>query len=75
MKQDLAPLSKTVHDAYHSGLDKVFPRQRGTVYYQNLSPEGKVQALKDLHDYTNAFDSKYGTKLLDATKANGFKLR
>lgn len=74
IKQELVPLSKSVHDAYHGGLDKILPRQRGTVFYQNLSPAGKAQAMQDLHDYTSAFDTKYGTELIDAMYKNGFKV-
>jgi hypothetical protein len=62
-QQILEPLPKAVHDAFHSGLDKILPRQAGTKYYEKLSPEARRQLLKDLSDYTRAFDAKYGTQL------------
>jgi hypothetical protein len=61
-----------VHDAYHSGLDKIFPRQRGTAYYENLGPAARQQMQRDLADYTKAFDSKNGTQLYDSMIRNGF---
>lgn len=30
LQQILEPLPKVLHDAYHSGLDKILPRQAGT---------------------------------------------
>lgn len=71
-KQDLVPLPKTVHDAYHSGLDKILPRQKGTSYYQSLKGEARIQMYRDLAAYTKAFDQKYGTKLFEAMLKNGF---
>jgi hypothetical protein len=70
-KQDLVPLPKSVHDAYHSGLDKILPRQRGTAYFDSLTGKAKEQMYRDLIDYTKAFDAKYGTKLYDAMIKNG----
>ena len=72
--QDLVPLPKSLHDAYHSGLDKILPRQWGTAYYENLAPAARDQVLRDLGDYTKAFDAKYGTRLYDAMLHNGFPL-
>ncbi len=71
-KQDLAKLSEPLHKAYHSGLDKILPRQRGTAYYDNLSPQAKQQLIRDLAAYTKAFDAKYGTRLYDSLVHNGF---
>lgn len=70
--QDLQQLPKSVHDAYHSGLDKILPRQRGTAYYENLSPAARQQMQRDLADYTKAFDAKNGTQLYDSMIRNGF---
>ena len=71
-KQVLERLPKSVHDAYHSGLDKILPRQWGTKYYDNLSDAARRQMERDLADYTKAFDSKYGTKLWQSMLDNGF---
>jgi hypothetical protein len=71
-KQDLAPLSKSLHDAFHSGLDKILPRQWGSAYYESLGPAARQQVLQDLGAYTKAFDAKYGTQLYDALLRNGF---
>jgi hypothetical protein len=71
-KQDLANLSEPLHKSYHSGLDRILPRQRGTAYYDNLSPQAKQQLIRDLAAYTKAFDAKYGTRLYDSMVRNGF---
>lgn len=71
-KQDLARLPKSVHDAFHSGLDKILPRQRGTAYYEGLSPAARQQTQRDLADYTRAFDAKNGTRLYESMLRNGF---
>ena len=71
-KQDLASLPEPLHKSYHSGLDKILPRQRGTAYYDNLSPQAKQQLARDLAAYTKAFDAKYGTRLYDSMVRNGF---
>ena len=70
--QDLQRLPKSVHDAYHSGLDKILPRQRGTAYYDNLGSAARQQMQRDLADYTKAFDAKNGTQLYDSMIRNGF---
>jgi len=64
--QELVPLARKVHEAFHGGLDKILPRQWGTKYYDNLPDVAKTQVYRDLADYTRAFDAKYGTKLYDA---------
>ncbi|HEY5569057.1 MAG TPA: RHS repeat-associated core domain-containing protein [Gammaproteobacteria bacterium] len=71
-KQDLVPLTKSLHDAFHSGLDKIWPRQWGIEYYEALSPAGRQQVARDLAAYTKAFDAKHGTQLYDAMLRNGF---
>jgi hypothetical protein len=71
-EQDLVALSKSLHDAFHSGLDKILPRQWGTAYYEGLEQAARRQVLGDLAAYTKAFDAKYGTKLYDAMIRNGF---
>lgn len=70
--QDLQRLPKSVHDSYHSGLDKILPRQRGTDHYKNLAPEARQQMQRDLTDYTKAFDAKNGTQLYNSMIRNGF---
>jgi RHS repeat-associated protein len=71
-EQDLVPLSKSLHDAFHSGLDKILPRQWGSAYYEGLSQAARQQVLGDLAAYTKAFDAKNGTQLYDAMIRNGF---
>jgi len=71
-KQDLAKLSESLHKSYHSGLDKILPRQRGTAYYENLNAQAKQQLIRDLAAYTKAFDNKNGTRLYDSMLRNGF---
>ena len=61
-----------MHDAYHSGLDKILPRQKGTKHYEGLSGAAKDKMYRDLGDYTKAFDAKNGTKLFDAMLKEGF---
>ena len=70
--QDLVPLSKSVHDAYHSGLDKILPRQKGAAYYESGTGAARQQMYQDLRDYTKAFDAKHGTKLFEAMLKEGF---
>ncbi|MEY2493785.1 MAG: hypothetical protein QOJ45_277 [Verrucomicrobiota bacterium] len=72
MQQILEPLPKSMHDAFHSGLDKIIPRQAGTSFYEGLSPVARRQMLQDLGDYTKAFDAKNGTHLYDAMVREGF---
>lgn len=72
-KQDLATLPKSVHEAYHRGLDALLPRTRGTPHYESLSPAARAQALRDLSAYTRAFDAKNGTTLYQSMLRNGFK--
>jgi hypothetical protein len=72
MQQILEPLPRRLHDAFHSGLDKILPRQAGTGVYENLSSAAQNQLLIDLGAYTRKFDAKYGTKLYDAMIREGF---
>ena len=72
LKQDLVPLSKPLHDAYHSGLDKILARQKGSSFYAKISGAARQQMYRDLADYTKAFDAKYGTKLYEAMLKEGF---
>ena len=71
-KQDLVKLPKPVHDAFHSGLDKILPRQWGKNYYDNLGAAERMQMLGDLDAYTKAFDAKYNTNLWQSMLNNGF---
>jgi hypothetical protein len=72
VKQELVSLSKSLHYAFHSGLDARVPKQRGTAYYESLGPAEKQQALQELATYTKNFDAEHGTKLYDALLKNGF---
>jgi hypothetical protein len=62
-KQVLERLPKSLHGAYHSGLDKILPRQWGKNYYDTISDAARKQMKRDLADYTKTFDAKYGTNL------------
>jgi RHS repeat-associated protein len=73
-KQILVNLPQALHVIYHVGLDKILRRQLGTRYFGKLSSETLKQINNWLAIYTVAFDSKYGTKLFEAMKNNGFKL-
>jgi RHS repeat-associated protein len=78
-EQKLAPLSKEVHRAFHTGLRFIFPMggktasgaQISGAYYRNLSPATLKQIHRQLALYTAAFDAKYGTSLLEVMKENG----
>jgi len=72
LKQDLVKLPKAVHDSFHSGLDKILPRQWGKSYYDDLGTAGRKQLELDLAAYTKAFDAKYGTNLWQSMLNNGF---
>jgi hypothetical protein len=72
VKQELVSLPKSLHYAFHSGLDGYLPKWRGTTYYERLGPAERQQALEDLAAYTKEFDAKNGTKLYDALLKNGF---
>lgn len=74
LKQDLVRLSKPIHDLYHSGLDKILPRQWSAKYYQALTGPARAQVMRDLATYTKAFDAKYGTNLYEMMVKNGFKV-
>ena len=73
-RQDLVPLPKSLHDSFHSGLDKILPRQKGTAFYDSLSGPARDRVLRDLADYTKAFDAKHGTSLYEAMLKEGFPL-
>ena len=63
-KQSLQKLSKELHDLYHSGLDKVLPRQikgGATAYYASLSGAEQSRNFQKLMEYTKAFDAAHGT--------------
>lgn len=71
-KQQLVSLAEKTHLAFHSGLDKILPRQWSTKYYAGLTGAARQQMLKDLASYARQFDAKHGTKLYDAMLRNGF---
>jgi hypothetical protein len=75
-QQLLEPLPKAVHDAFHSGLDKILPRQiRGgaTAYYASLPKAEQAANMAKLEAYIKAFDARYGTHLLEAAKREGMR--
>jgi hypothetical protein len=72
VKQELVSLPKSLHYAFHRGLDATLPRWKGTAYYESLDPTERQQALQYLATYTKNFDAEHGTKLYDALLRNGF---
>jgi hypothetical protein len=69
VQQLLQPLPKELHDAYHSGLDKVLPRQikgGATEFYDSLSAAEKAANMKKFETYTKEFDRANGTNLWEA---------
>ena len=71
-KQKLTNLQIDLHKLYHKGLDKLAPRQKGKIYYDNLSTPKMDQVLDDFKNFTDTFDKKYGTDLLNDARNNGF---
>jgi hypothetical protein len=72
VKQELVSLPKSLHYAFHRGLDEYLPKWQGTAYYESLGPTERQQALQQLAAYTKDFDAEHGTKLYDALLKNGF---
>jgi len=72
VKQDLVPLPKSLHVEFHRELDEYLPKQRGTAYYESLSPTKRQHAFQILATHTKRFDAKHGTKLYDALLKSGF---
>jgi hypothetical protein len=73
-EQLLEPLPKELHDAYHSGLDKILPRQiRGgaTDFYASLSRAERDVNMQKLETYTRSFDQMHGTHLWEAAVREG----
>lgn len=68
VKQRLVPLAPQMHNAYHSGLDKLLPRRLGGTFYQNAPRSSQELNRQILIDFTNRFDNYYGTDLSDALK-------
>ena len=68
----MVPLPKSLHDAFHKGLDEHLPRRLGTAYYESLGPTKRQQILQTLAAYTKEFDAKHGTKLYEALLKSGF---
>ena len=71
-QQILEVLPTGLHKAYHSGLDKILPRQVGGKFYENLSGDELKQIYRDFEAYTRAFDAEHGTRLWDAARREGF---
>jgi hypothetical protein len=71
-KQILEPLPKSLHDAYHRGLDAFLPRRKSKAFYDNLSPVARGLMLRKLGEYTKSFDAKNGTNLFDAMAREAF---
>jgi hypothetical protein len=72
VQQILEALPKSLHDAFHAGLDEYLPRRAGTDFYDNLSPAARSQMLQKLGAYVKQFDAANGTQLYDAMVREGF---
>ena len=67
-KQELQKLSKSLHDKYHSGLDKHLPRRSTSEYYRTLPPQQQAENFAKFLKYTEEFDKKHGTHLVEALR-------
>jgi RHS repeat-associated protein len=72
VKQQLSNIDRTLHRAYHTGLDRLFPRTAPAGTYRNLTGEARQAMLNRLGTYTRQFDRQYGTNLYDAMNRPGF---
>ncbi len=59
----LISFDEQLHTAYHSGLDKLLRRGKGTEYFASLSKAEQAQNLRTLVQYTKDFDMDYGTRI------------
>ena len=71
-KQKLTNLQVDLHKLYHKGLDQIAPRRASKVYYDNLPKPEIDKVLEKFKNYTEAFDNKHGTDLLNDARNNGF---
>ncbi|MGA8515526.1 MAG: RHS repeat-associated core domain-containing protein, partial [Burkholderiaceae bacterium] len=70
--QDLVELPKTLHQAYHAGLDKIAPRWEGAAGFNALSVNEQAQRLLNFQTYTQWFDKAFGTNVMGAAQRAGF---
>jgi hypothetical protein len=73
-RQLLVPLAADLHRLYHSGLDKITPRQWGAAYYSAMDPVNRADPWRRVAEYTQAFDDVHGTEIYNAMRRNGFKI-
>ena len=71
-QQILEPLPKSLHQAYHRGLDTILPRKKGRAFYEAMTPDARNLMLRKLLTYTKTFDEENGTNLVDAMAREGF---
>ena len=82
VQKELAKLAANQHQAFHSGLQYIFPTTGkarsgvaySTAYYRSLKPATLRQIHNQMAVYTRAFDAKYGTKIWDVMVRNGFPI-
>ena len=67
-KQPLYEMNTKHHEAYHTGLDKIFSRFDGSKVWSELTPEQQKEIITSLRDYNLKFkfDQLNGTNTLDA---------
>ena len=71
-KQILVPLEKSLHVAYHRGLDVYYKRSKGTAFFAAFSAAKREAVLHDLIVYTKQFDAQHGTNIYGAMLQNLF---
>jgi len=70
--QELVELPRSLHIAYHRGVQSFAAHRAGTAFYDNLSPEERAAIFRKLVEFTKQFDSNNGTDLLTRMLRNGF---
>ena len=65
-KQPLLDLPTKLHEKYHSGLDKLWSRYKGSKTWSQLSKAEQDEILSGLKEYSQRFDADNGTNTLDA---------
>ena len=74
-KQEFVSIPKSLHDAYHKGLDDVLPRWKGKRHYDKISGAERTEMLNRLKKFTEDFDKRDGTRLWNAMVENGFPIK
>ena len=65
-KQPLYTMDTKLHEAYHTGLDKIFSRFDGSKVWSELTPEQQREIITSLQHYNLNFDQVNGTNTFNA---------